>query len=112
MSEKKTNAKPKGRVRIVIHAGDRPEDHIRWADWVEIALDAKRHKEDPREFASGFAAAAVSDHATGCREKRLEREALEKAEAQAVEDAVVLARITDTDILEARLRELAPERLA
>lgn len=112
MSEKKTNAKPKGRVRIVIHAGDRPEDHIRWADWVEIAFDAKRHKEDPRDFARRFAGEVLSDHAAGCRDKRLEREVLEKAEAQAAEDAVVLARITDTDILEARLRELAPERLA
>lgn len=112
MSEKKTNAKPKGRVRIVIHAGDRPEDQISWADWVEIAFDATRHKEDVRDFARRFVADALSDHAAACREKRLERESLEKAEAQALDDAATLARMTDPDVLEARLRELAPERLA
>jgi hypothetical protein len=112
MSEKKTTAKPKARVSLVICCGDRPEDEVSWADWVEIAADATRHDEDVRIFAARFAADALSDHAAGCREKRLEREAEEKADAQASEDAAVLARITNTDILEARLRELTPVGVA
>lgn len=111
MSEKKTSER-KTRVRITLHGGDNPEDSFSLGVWDEIVLDAKRHKEDPRSLARRFAADALSDHAAACREQRLEREAGEKAEAQAAEDAVVLARITDPGVLEARLRELDPERLA